>query len=89
MECAFSVEGIDALAEGAGDAALDGPQRRRIGGAGPIRERGETAGGIHLQAGGSGAGEGRSAQGVERIERGLVLAGLHVCHWWAAGARRS
>ena len=77
MECAFSVEGIDTLTEGAGDAAFDGPERGSIGGASPIRERGEMQGCI-LEACGSGSGEGRATERVEGVERCLVLLGLHV-----------
>ena len=77
MECAFSVEGIDTLTERAGEAALDGPEGWRIGGAGPIRERSEAAIGI-LKTGGGGSGERGTTERVERIERGLILSGLHV-----------
>src|SRR6266568_3641399 len=78
MECAFSIEGIDSLTEGAGEASLDGPERWSVGGAGPIGERSEAAGPSILESSRSGAGEGRASEGVERIERGLVLFRLHV-----------
>ncbi len=77
MECALSVEWIDTLTEGAGDASFDRPQRGSIGGAGPIRERSETTGSI-LQTGGSGSGKSRATERVEGVERGLVLSGLHI-----------
>ena len=38
MERAFTVEGIDPLTEGAGEASFDRPQRWSVGGASPIRE---------------------------------------------------
>ena len=88
MERAFSVEGIDALTEGAGEASFDRPERWRVGGASPIGERGETVGCI-LQAGGGSSGESGTAQGVESIKRCLVLARAARCHWWAAGANWS
>ncbi len=77
MKRAFSIEGIDTLTEGAGEASLDWPQRRSIRGAGPIGERGETML-LILQTGGSGSGEGRATKRVQGIQRCLVLLGLHI-----------
>src|ERR1700760_2800505 len=71
VEGAFAIEGVLALAEGAGDGAFDRPEVGQVGGGAPIGAVAEAEGGLKGAA--HVAGERGAAQGRELVERMQIV----------------